>query len=445
MELGAIGLALVWTGALNPANPVWSEAGSWNPATAPPGAAVALEFPAEHAGFNGNDIDLSAAGPLEIRIQGSGYHIIADEAVPTCGIDAQYTSGFSRIEFDIIPHASCAGNLEYRVAGSAELRNSDNSPPAGLDLVKSGTGTLRFHSASPVTRGLTIEDGAVVIQDQWTFTSVALQGGVLAGAGRVHSIVATGGTVSPGGNVAYTGATATAGAGVGTLRTGSFSLGPGSTLQVELNGVGNSDLIDATGIVTLNNATLSATLGFTPSPHSATDVPIITNNNPPAVVGTFAGLPEGQEFMLGDRRARITYVGGSGNDVHVTILPVDDISVESTELPEITAGVPFSFQIEIAGGIPPYTCEVTGGALPAGLTLDDECLLSGTPTEPGDYSFTITVADSESAMSLGWAAMFATAEFTFSGTVAAAVPTMPAFALGALAFLLLAVAMRRGL
>src|SRR5690606_24858159 len=307
MELGAIGLALVWTGALNPALPVWSEAGSWNPATAPPGAAVALEFPAEHAGFNGNDIDLSASNPLEIRIQGSGYHIIADEAVPTCGIDAQYTSGFSRIEFDIIPHASCAGNLEYRVAGSAELRNSDNPPPSGLDLVKSGTGTLRFHSASPVTRGLLIEDGAVVIQDQWTFTSVALEGGVLAGGGRVQSIIATGGSVRPGGNVNYTGATATPGSGVGTLRTTSLSLGPGSTLQVELNGVANSDLIDAAGIVTLNNATLSATLGFTPSASTTTDIPIITNANPPAVVGTFAGLPEGEEFMIGSRRARITY------------------------------------------------------------------------------------------------------------------------------------------
>lgn len=528
MELGAIGLALVWMGATGGNDPVWSEAGHWNPATVPPGAAVALEFPAEHAGFNGNDIDLSGSGPLEIRIQGAGYHIIADEPVPTCGIDASYTSGFSRVEFDIIPHADC-DNLEYRVAGSAELRNNDNSPPPGMDIVKSGTGTLRFHTFSPVVRGVTVEAGAVVFQATWPATTVLMESGVVAGAGRVGSLSATGGTVSPGGNIAVTDAPATPGAGAGTLLTGSVSLGPGSTFDVELNGVGNSDLLSATGIVTLNNPTLSATLGFTPDPGGTTVIPIITNSNPAAVVGTFAGLPEGAEFTLGGRRASITYVGGTGNEVQITIHPVgaildvapatlpamtegtavsqtisasggatpytfeviggtlppglslseagaltgtptaagaysftveatdsvgntgtqgysgtiaaapEEITIESPELPAITAGAPFSFQLEIDGGVAPYTCEVTGGALPAGITLDDECLLSGTATEPGEYSFTITVTDSADAFTFGTAAMFATATFTFTGTVAAAVPSMPAFALGILAVMLIAV------
>lgn len=137
---------------------------------------------------------------------------------------------------------------------------------------------------------------------------------------------------------------------------------------------------------------------------------------------------------------------GSPSTAVVTIVNADEplpLMVSPATLPAVTAGMPFSLQLEIDGGVPPYSCEVTAGALPAGLTLDDECLLSGTPTSPGDYTFTITVTDSADAGTFGTAAMFATATFTFSGTVAAAVPSMPAVALGMLAILFFLVARQR--
>ena len=60
----------------------------------------------------------------------------------------------------------------------------------------------------------------------------------------------------------------------------------------------------------------------------------------------------------------------------------------------LTAGqlsTPYSLQFTAAGGNPTWT--VSGGALPAGLTLSSTGLLSGTPTAPGDYSFKITATD----------------------------------------------------
>mgnify|MGYP001160187859 CR=1 FL=1 len=45
-------------------------------------------------------------------------------------------------------------------------------------------------------------------------------------------------------------------------------------------------------------------------------------------------------------------------------------------------------------GEPPYTWEITSGALPAGVTLDgDTGLLSGAPTTAGTYTFTVTVSN----------------------------------------------------
>lgn len=47
-------------------------------------------------------------------------------------------------------------------------------------------------------------------------------------------------------------------------------------------------------------------------------------------------------------------------------------------------------------GEPPYTWEITSGALPAGVTLDgDTGLLSGTPTTAGAYAFTIMISNSD--------------------------------------------------
>jgi fibronectin type 3 domain-containing protein len=49
------------------------------------------------------------------------------------------------------------------------------------------------------------------------------------------------------------------------------------------------------------------------------------------------------------------------------------------------------------GGLPPYTWSVIQGSLPAGLTLDaNSGVISGTPTAPGTFNFTMQVSDSES-------------------------------------------------
>ncbi len=68
--------------------------------------------------------------------------------------------------------------------------------------------------------------------------------------------------------------------------------------------------------------------------------------------------------------------------------------ITSTEPPTLTtAGTPYSHTFT-ASGFPLPTFEVTGGALPPGLTLNEASgLLSGTPSEEGEYTFTLTVSN----------------------------------------------------
>lgn len=57
--------------------------------------------------------------------------------------------------------------------------------------------------------------------------------------------------------------------------------------------------------------------------------------------------------------------------------------------------VPYSVQLSATGGTAPYTFAVTAGELPDGLTLSSAGLLSGTPTAPGTWTFTITATDAD--------------------------------------------------
>src|SRR5207247_10076604 len=50
-----------------------------------------------------------------------------------------------------------------------------------------------------------------------------------------------------------------------------------------------------------------------------------------------------------------------------------------------------------AGGVPPYTWEITEGALPAGLSMSPAGTVTGTPANLGSFLFTLTVADSSGA------------------------------------------------
>jgi autotransporter-associated beta strand protein len=106
----------------------------------------------------------------------------------------------------------------------------------------------------------------------------------------------------------------------GRLYTGHVTLGPTTNYDLDLDGTTAGTQYDqllVTGTVDLGGAAINVTLGFTPPP--GTVFTILNNEGPDAVAGTFAGLPEGAVFAVGGTSLRISYVGGSGNDVTLTV------------------------------------------------------------------------------------------------------------------------------
>jgi len=72
-------------------------------------------------------------------------------------------------------------------------------------------------------------------------------------------------------------------------------------------------------------------------------------------------------------------------------------SIVNSSFPPGNVGVPYPAQsLQATGGTAPYTWSI-GGQLPPGLSVNPVGVLSGTPTAPGTFPFTLIVVDSRQA------------------------------------------------
>ena len=65
--------------------------------------------------------------------------------------------------------------------------------------------------------------------------------------------------------------------------------------------------------------------------------------------------------------------------------------VTTTSLPNGTNGVAYNQTLAAFGGQTPFSWTTSSGALPPGLTLATNGVISGTPTTNGTYNFTVKV------------------------------------------------------
>ncbi|HET6726193.1 MAG TPA: putative Ig domain-containing protein, partial [Gammaproteobacteria bacterium] len=108
--------------------------------------------------------------------------------------------------------------------------------------------------------------------------------------------------------------------------------------------------------------------------------------------GTLSGIPTaGGHFNF---KIMVTDDAGetSEQNYHLDVNPAD-ITVLPPSLSSATYGKTYSETLTASGGTAPYSFAASG-SLPDGLTLSSTGELSGTPTESGDFSFTVTATDS---------------------------------------------------
>lgn len=132
---------------------------------------------------------------------------------------------------------------------------------------------------------------------------------------------------------------------------------------------------------------------------------IVSGSLPPGLAlnpatGGIAGTPTAVGTFVFEGRVTDSNNATAQASISITVLPAP-LSVVSGTLPEGQAEVPYQASIQALGGLPPYSFSVASGALPAGLTLQPNGILRGTPALAGEYAFTVRVQDSVGTSATG--------------------------------------------
>ena len=111
---------------------------------------------------------------------------------------------------------------------------------------------------------------------------------------------------------------------------------------------------------------------------------------------TFSGTPT----QAGTFNISVTATDSTGGTAatvtnnYVLTIATPTLTLTPATVPAGTAGVAYNQTFVASGGIAPYAYTVSGGALPAGMTLTAAGVLSGTPTAAGTFNFSVTATDS---------------------------------------------------
>jgi hypothetical protein len=275
------------------------------------------------------------------------------------------------VDSSAVPNTISANESITIVAQGAALMVIGGNPPSGI------VGT-------PYSAGLQASGGTQPYT--WSIVAGSLPAGLTLSpsTGIISGVPTTQGT-SP--------FTAQAQDSVGAKATGSFSITVGTSttpLMLTVTSLPNG----TTGVP--YEATIGVSGGT--SPYSCT----ITAGTLPAGLTLGAGcVVSGTPTAPGTANLTVKATdssnpaGTTSGPVSLTIVP-GPLILTVASLPNGTVGVPYNATIGVSGGTPPYSCTITNGTLPAGLTLGAGCVVSGTPTVSGTASLTVKAMDAGS-------------------------------------------------
>jgi hypothetical protein len=207
-------------------------------------------------------------------------------------------------------HGAYALAMQEGQTGRLVINSSDNQSKTPNGNIVSATVTTKYEADSPSIPIYVSANNIAVVTGAYGDAQV-YSGGIIKGTGRVGTLtVDTGGIVAPG-------------LSPGCLTSGNLT--ENGTFQVEIGGTTactQYDQLVVVGTVNITNGTLNVSRynGF--KPVVGQKYVIINNDGTDAVTDTFAGLAQGATFTIDGYTFSISYKGGDGNDVELTVTKV---------------------------------------------------------------------------------------------------------------------------
>lgn len=298
---------------------------------------------------------------------------------------------------------------------------SAGSLPSGLSI-NAGTGAItgtpntggpftftvfaRDSDGNTGSHSYTVNIGANIL----TVNPASLPNGSV-GTAYTQTVTASGGTGGPYTFTLVSGAmpTGTSIASNGNI-TGTPTVGGPYTFTIQAtDGSGNTgtrtyNVTIGSNILTVNPATLPS--GTQGTAYSQT-ITASGGSTPYTFARTSGALPPGLSLSSGGVLSGTPTANGTFNfDVQATdpsfntgtrsyslVINLAPLTINPASLPAASAGVAYSQTLTGSGGTGPYSFSLLSGTLPTGLTLGAGGGITGTPTTPGPFSFTVQVTD----------------------------------------------------
>lgn len=258
---------------------------------------------------NGVGTGISSSGNISITAISPNSPTAFNSASPSTIINSG-TGGTISI---IANTANIGGNINTTASGSVTIRPSSNSNAidlGGADVANTTLGLTdaeldRILSPTPLITIGNASSGAITFSASIT-RSYNTNLNLLTGTGLSPDFAGT--------DVDLSGGTLTLGAAQNFIADID-----GTTVNTQYK------QLAVNGAINLNGASLQFT-GSSYAPVGGETFTIVNNDGADAIVGTFSGLPQGttiSNFLGGSLSATISYVGGTGNDVVITVNPVN--------------------------------------------------------------------------------------------------------------------------
>jgi fibronectin-binding autotransporter adhesin len=196
---------------------------------------------------------------------------------------------------------------------------------SNVSIIKNGFGSWKLTKpadTNTLTGKVYVSVGTLTVDSTEYFDVIVEPNGLLDGIGTVASITNTGGKVC-----------------LCTLHSGNITMtGLASQIITSLDDTTTFDHISVIGTIKLTGSTLYASLPLGYAPYSDSTYQLIDNDGTDPIVGTFIGLSEGQLLLISGKTFRISYVGGSGNDVVLTMITPGRLRPKITQFTVVPDG-----------------------------------------------------------------------------------------------------------
>jgi autotransporter-associated beta strand protein len=253
-----------------------------------------------------------------------------DAPVPEFRVFGNGTLDLTNLTANSITIGSLAGNGMVLLAGhSLSVGNNNLSTTfSGViqdsgGLTKAGTGTFTLTGVSTYTGNTTVSAGVVVASNRngsaTGTASVNVNAGTLGGKGTVQGAV-TIGTGSGAGAFLAPSAGSNQPVTLTLKKTLSFKADSTYTCKLNTNNA-RADEVIAKGVTIAAGAQLIFQAVANKRLTAGTVFTVINNTSATPISGTFANLPDNSTFTSGRNNFQVSYEGGDGNDLMLTVVP----------------------------------------------------------------------------------------------------------------------------